>query len=53
MSENPELFQNLLNEYEEIRSNLIKELSGEDKATFIYGFKTNLSSKNSRLHMPE
>ena len=33
MSENPELFQNLLNEYEEIRSNLIKELSGEDKAT--------------------
>ena len=33
MSENPELFQNLLNEYEEIRANLIKELSGEDKAT--------------------
>ena len=32
MSENPELFQNLLNEYEEIRANLIKELSGEDKA---------------------
>lgn len=33
MSENPELFQNLLSEYEEIRANLIKELSGEDKAT--------------------
>ena len=32
MSENPELFQCLLNEYEEIRTNLIKELSGADKA---------------------
>ena len=32
MSENPELFQCLLNEYEEIRTNLIKELSGVDKA---------------------
>ena len=32
MNENPEKFQNLLNEYEEIRANLIKELSGEDKA---------------------
>lgn len=32
MSENPELFQNLLNEYEEIRAKLIKELSGDDKA---------------------
>ena len=32
MSENPELFQVLLNEYEEIRRNLVKELSGEDKA---------------------
>ena len=32
MSENPELFQALLNEYEEIRTNLVKELSGEDKA---------------------
>ena len=28
MSENPELFQCLLNEYEEIRTNLVKELSG-------------------------
>ena len=32
MSENPELFQCLLNEYEEIRINLVKELSGADKA---------------------
>ena len=32
MSENPELFQCLLNEYEEIRTNLVKELSGADKA---------------------
>ena len=32
MRENPELFQNLLNEYEEIRAKLIKELSGDDKA---------------------
>ena len=32
MIENPELFQVLLNEYEEIRRNLVKELSGEDKA---------------------
>lgn len=32
MSENLELFQTLLNEYEEIRANLVKELSGEDKA---------------------
>lgn len=32
MSENPELFQCLLNEYEEIWTNLIKELSGADKA---------------------
>ena len=31
MSENPELFQCLLNEYEEIRTNLVKELSGADK----------------------
>ena len=28
----PKLFQALLNEYEEIRTNLLKELSGEDKA---------------------
>ncbi|MBU5680709.1 hypothetical protein [Blautia sp. MSJ-9] len=32
MNENPEKFQNLLNEYEEIRAKLVKELSGEDKA---------------------
>ena len=32
MSENPELFQCLLNEYEEIRMNLVIELSGADKA---------------------
>lgn len=32
MSENPELLQCLLNEYEEIRTNLVKELSGADKA---------------------
>ena len=32
MSENPELFQRLLNEYEEIRMNLVIELSGADKA---------------------
>lgn len=32
MSENPELFQSLLNEYEGIRINLEKELSGADKA---------------------
>ena len=31
MSENPELFQRLLNEYEEIRMNLVIELSGADK----------------------
>ena len=31
MSENPELFQCLLNEYEEIRMNLVIELSGADK----------------------
>ena len=31
MSENPELFQLLLNEYEEIRMNLVIELSGADK----------------------
>ena len=31
MSENPELFQRLLNEYEEIRMNLVIELSGPDK----------------------
>lgn len=32
MSENPEMFQNLLNEYDEVRTNLEKELSGADKA---------------------
>ena len=32
MSKNPELFQGLLNEYEEIRINLEKELSGAKKA---------------------
>lgn len=32
MSENPQMFQNLLNEYEEIRINLEKELSGANKA---------------------
>ena len=31
MSENPEMFQSLLNDYEEIRINLEKELSGADK----------------------
>ena len=31
MSENPEMFQRLLNDYEEIRINLEKELSGADK----------------------
>ena len=32
ISENPELFQQLLNEYEEIRVNLERELSGADKS---------------------
>ena len=31
MSENPEMFQSLLNDYEEIRINLERELSGADK----------------------
>lgn len=32
MNENPEMFQNLLNEYDEVRTNLEKGLSGTDKA---------------------
>ena len=35
MSENPEMFQSLLNDYEEIRINLERELSGADK-TVLY-----------------
>ena len=40
ISENPEMFQSLLNEYEEIRINLEKELSGADKTVFYMNLTT-------------
>ena len=39
MSENPEMFQSLLNDYEEIRINLERELSGADKTALYMNLK--------------
>ena len=47
MSENPEMFQSLLNDYEEIRINLERELSGADK-TALYMNLNKLIMKNRR-----
>ena len=42
MSENPEMFQSLLNDYEEIRINLERELSGADKTALYMNLNKTL-----------